>query len=338
MGKNNPKIGDKVKAGGATWEYKRVNANGYGRSFLWVTQARIGIDISGKPVKRRIYAATPDEGVIELLTKRREFTAELDEARTAELHPTVRQAFVKYLEYVKPHLRKNTYDGYEQLSRLHLQDIFDIRLDKVTREDLQAAVNAELEKFSKKSVIKYVTIFNQVRSHFDLPSIKGLRYSDKTGGIREDDFSFMAHAHDLPAPADVVKKAAEFDGGRLYRFVIFGLMSMRIGEICGLTYGDISEHNGRHYITLRRQRGDKHDTWELKSRQGTPTLSDVIGGKATDVIMHPFAFKQRKHDRRRKKHQQVLEEYSRVKTFDELLREAYELQMLEDSLQRSRKP
>ena len=69
-----------------------------------------------------------------------------------------------------------------------------------------------------------------------------------------------------------------------------------------------------------------------------PSVSDIIGAKATDMIMHPFAFKQRKHDRRRKKHQQVLEEYSRVKTFDELLREAYELQMLEDSLQRSRKP
>ena len=85
----------------------------------------------------------------------------------------------------------------------------------------------------------------------------------------------------------------------------------------------------------------------IRERQGqqktikVPSVSDIlnrISPTLNDKIMHPFAFKQRKHDRRRKKHQRVLEEYSRVKTFDELLREAYELQMLEDSLQRSRKP
>ena len=72
-----------------------------------------------------------------------------------------------------------------------------------------------------------------------------------------------------------------------------------------------------------------------------PSVSDIlnrVSPSLNDKIMHPFAFKQRKHDRRKKKQQQVLEEYSRVKTFDELLRDAYEQQMLEDSLQRIRKP
>jgi len=72
-----------------------------------------------------------------------------------------------------------------------------------------------------------------------------------------------------------------------------------------------------------------------------PSVSDIINRvspELNDKIMHPFAFKQRKHERRLKKQQQVLEEYSRVKTFDELLREAYEQQLLEDSLQRIRKP
>ena len=68
----------------------------------------------------------------------------------------------------------------------------------------------------------------------------------------------------------------------------------------------------------------------IRERQGqqktikVPSVSDIlnrISPTLNDKIMHPFAFKQRKHDRRRKKHQQVLEEYSRVKTFDELLRE-----------------
>ena len=70
-----------------------------------------------------------------------------------------------------------------------------------------------------------------------------------------------------------------------------------------------------------------------------PKVSDVLDKLSpglTDKIMHPFAIKERKHERRKQRHIKVMEEYSRVKTFDELLRQAYEQQMIEDSLQRLR--
>ena len=51
-----------------------------------------------------------------------------------------------------------------------------------------------------------------------------------------------------------------------------------------------------------------------------------------DKITHPFAIKQRKKERRRKRSMKALEDFDRVKTFDELLREAYILQMKEDSV------
>ena len=72
---------------------------------------------------------------------------------------------------------------------------------------------------------------------------------------------------------------------------------------------------------------------ELKYRQGTPTVSDVIGGKATDMIMHPFAIKDRKRDRKHARDRKILEEYEqlgRVKTFEELLDEAIRQQAIED--------
>ena len=72
---------------------------------------------------------------------------------------------------------------------------------------------------------------------------------------------------------------------------------------------------------------------ELKSRQGTPTLSDVIGGKATDVIMHPFAIKDRKREKKHARDRKILLEYERmerVKTFEELLDEAIHQQAIED--------
>ena len=71
-----------------------------------------------------------------------------------------------------------------------------------------------------------------------------------------------------------------------------------------------------------------------------PSVSDIlerVSPGLNDKILHPFAFKQRKHERRKKKQIEVLEQYDRVKTFDELLREAYELQLREDSLARLRK-
>ena len=53
-----------------------------------------------------------------------------------------------------------------------------------------------------------------------------------------------------------------------------------------------------------------------------PSVSDIIGRKATDMIMHPLAFKQRKEERRRRKAIKKLEEFARIKTNNELLREA----------------
>ena len=70
-----------------------------------------------------------------------------------------------------------------------------------------------------------------------------------------------------------------------------------------------------------------------------PKVSDVLDRLSpglSDKIMHPFAIKEPKRERRMQRHLKVMEEYSRVKTFDELLRDAYEQQILEDSLQRLR--
>ncbi len=53
-----------------------------------------------------------------------------------------------------------------------------------------------------------------------------------------------------------------------------------------------------------------------------PTVSDVIGEKATDKIMHPFAFSRRKKDRHRRKMEKLLREYEQVKTPNEALIEA----------------
>ncbi len=59
-----------------------------------------------------------------------------------------------------------------------------------------------------------------------------------------------------------------------------------------------------------------------KQQPRVPTVSDIIGRKATDMIMHPLAFKERKEERRRRKAMRKLWEFEHVKSNNELLREA----------------
>lgn len=74
--------------------------------------------------------------------------------------------------------------------------------------------------------------------------------------------------------------------------------------------------------TVGRSRGTK-----------SMSLGDVIEKVAPglqDKMLHPFAIKQRKSERRKKKMRQVLENYDRQKTFNELLDEAVKRQQMED--------
>ena len=63
------------------------------------------------------------------------------------------------------------------------------------------------------------------------------------------------------------------------------------------------------------------------------SLGDVIEKLSpglNDKITHPFAIRQRKAERRKKRLRKALEQYDRAKTFNELLDEAVKRQQLED--------
>ncbi len=72
---------------------------------------------------------------------------------------------------------------------------------------------------------------------------------------------------------------------------------------------------------------------DKEGRIGYPSVSDVLGARVTDKIMHPFAIKDRKRDKKHARDRKILEEYeqlTRVKTFEELLDEAIRKQAIED--------
>lgn len=70
------------------------------------------------------------------------------------------------------------------------------------------------------------------------------------------------------------------------------------------------------------------------------TVGDVLEKLSpgiNDKITHPFAIKERKRERKHKRDKKILEEYDRVRTFEDLLNEAVARQRLEDEQERLRK-
>lgn len=79
---------------------------------------------------------------------------------------------------------------------------------------------------------------------------------------------------------------------------------------------------------IRRSIGKEQET-----RIGYPSVSDVLGPRITDKIMHPLAIKDRKRDKKHARDRKILEEYEKmwkVKSFEELLDEAIRQQAIED--------
>ncbi|MBQ6086208.1 MAG: hypothetical protein IJK94_06995 [Bacteroidaceae bacterium] len=70
-----------------------------------------------------------------------------------------------------------------------------------------------------------------------------------------------------------------------------------------------------------------------------PSLGDVlekISPGINDKMLHPFAIKQRKSERKHKRDKKILDEYDRIITFEDLLREAVAKQQLEDEAEKRR--
>ena len=112
-------------------------------------------------------------------------------------------------------------------------------------------------------------------------------------------------------------------------------LMMAIGSIAPLPTDSLTQ-DSIQTDTLREVTVRAGKTYHLSEMVMSGTKNDIaappsLGGVLeklspgiNDKILHPFAIKQRKKERRRKRALKALEEYDRVKTFDELIREAYE--------------
>ena len=69
----------------------------------------------------------------------------------------------------------------------------------------------------------------------------------------------------------------------------------------------------------------------------TKSVSDVIGQKATDYIMHPFARKARQRERQKQRVEENLKKLEAAKTYEDELTQAINQQLMEDSIAAAKK-
>lgn len=144
--------------------------------------------------------------------------------------------------------------------------------------------------------------------------------------------SFVIHKK---KPTFVPKKTRK----RMKRLLIMLLFTLTFGAVSAQTQDSVrvdtlrevevrSDSVLRVNEAIRRSIGKEQAT-----RIGTMSVSDVLGHRITDKIMHPLAIKDRKREKKHARDRKILEEYeqlNRVKTFEELLDEAIRKQAIED--------
>lgn len=247
---NTPKEGDRVKAGGVTWTYKRCNAKTGGRTLLWCGQAFIGYD---NGTRRKVNIRQPSVAACEseLLRLRRDFDKIIEREREEAARPTVRQAFDQVIERKRKHANPNTLRLYKNARDYHFGGLMDIRLDKLTRDDVQTAVDNEIAGGAAINSVKgYVEKLNAVRRYFGYNSFVQIGFREYSADVCGEE----RDKHYLLPPEQILKAAAAFGDDDFLIFVTLGCMSLRCAEIRGLKYSDIYERDGRHYIHIHAQR------------------------------------------------------------------------------------
>lgn len=70
---------------------------------------------------------------------------------------------------------------------------------------------------------------------------------------------------------------------------------------------------------------------------GQKSISDVLGSKTNDYIMHPFAWRERRKEKNMKEAQKNMKKLEAAKTYEDELTEAIYRQLREDSIAAAKK-
>ena len=145
---------------------------------------------------------------------------------------TVGQAYDQYIKIMTGPLSPSTITGYKRLRKNTLQSIMDIRLDKLTQDDVQLAVNEMIE--AGKSP-KYI------RNAHGLLSAVLERYAP-TINLKTRLPQKKKQTYNIPSEAGIAEIKAAVYGTEIEVPILFAVeCGHRMSEIRGFEYQDISD-------------------------------------------------------------------------------------------------
>lgn len=140
---------------------------------------------------------------------------------------TVGEAIDRYIASKDSVLSPTTISGYRKIRRNYLQQIMDIQIDRLTREDVQRAVNDDSRRVAAKTVISAHGLLTAALSMYNPDFVLHTRLPRKVKQLK----------HDLPTSEDVMRATA---GTPVELPVLLAMcLCLRMSEVRGIKKQDI---------------------------------------------------------------------------------------------------
>lgn len=191
----------------------------------WRVQASITVD----GVSYRQSFTDKNKGAAELKAKR--WQVEIKERQDIN-NITLHQAFIRYIESKENTLSPGTIREYYRTADKALQSIMQTKVQSLTREKIQIAINLESAKLSPKSVRNIHGLLSAVLKMFRPDLILNTTLPEK-----------QEYEPNIPTESDIKALLQDIKGTELEIAVCLAAFGpMRRGEICALTTDDIYDN------------------------------------------------------------------------------------------------
>lgn len=140
---------------------------------------------------------------------------------------TVGEAIDRYTESKDGVLSPTTVSGYKKIRRNYLQEIMSISIDRLTREDVQRAVNADAKRVAAKTVISAHGLLAAALSMYNPDLVLHTRLPRKIKQLK----------HNLPTSEDVMRVVS---GSVIELPVMLAMcLCLRMSEVRGIMKQDV---------------------------------------------------------------------------------------------------
>ena len=205
-------------------------------------------------IRKKINGQTVSKSFTAPTRKEAEYLAAqwLIEENESTLNLTLKEACERYIEAKENVLSPSTLRGYRRQTRLYLKSIMDCKIDSLTREQIQRAINIEAAKHSPKTVRNINGLLSAVMKMYR----PGFTMNTQLPQKKKTQMY-------IPTDADVSKTLSASRGTPLEVAILLAAFGpMRRSEVCAVTSDDVI---GNNIIVNKAYVRDEDNIWVLKT-------------------------------------------------------------------------